>query len=178
MGNLLFITQCFCLTIMVIVVIYGFTVFFGAPYVPSLASELCKMFKKLYPLDSKDFLIDMGSGDGIVLKVASEEFGAKSLGIELHPVLSFLSRIRLRKIRPLPKIICQNYNKIKFPKETTVIYTFSDSKDIKKIYEKIQAEATRLQKTLYFISNGFEVPELKVEKTYSSFFLYKIKPQK
>lgn len=170
------IVQISLIAIMVIAVIFGITVFFGAPYVPSLASELKKMFKKLYPLNSKDLLIDMGSGDGIVLKIASEEFGAKALGIELHPVLSFLSRIRLRKIRPLPKVVCQNYLNFVFPPETTVVYTFSDSRDIEKIYQKVQSEATRLKKNLYFISNGFELPGVKYEKQYSSFFLYQLKP--
>lgn len=176
MNDLLKLMQIFCLVIMGIVMFFGITVFFGAPYVPSLADELRKMFKKLYPLSKKDLLIDMGSGDGIVLEVGAE-FGAKTLGIELHPVLSFLSRIRLRKIRPLPKVVCKNYLDFKFPPETTIIYTFSDSKDINKIYLKIQKEATRLKKNLYFISNGFEIPNIKYEKTYSSFFLYLVKPQ-
>ena len=66
------IMQISLVVIMAVVVIFGITVLFGAPYVPSLASELRKMFKKLYPLSSKDLLIDMGSGDGIVLKVGAE----------------------------------------------------------------------------------------------------------
>ena len=176
MDNLLQLMQIFCFIIMALALVFGITVLFGAPYVPSLASELSKMFKKLYPLGPKDFLIDMGSGDGIVLKVASEEFGARALGVELHPVLSFLSRIRLRKIKPLPKIVCQNYLNFSFPKETTVIYTFSDSRDVDKIYQKIQKEANRLNKELYFISNGFAAEGAKIEKQYSSFYLYLVKP--
>ena len=150
MDDFFRLTQAIIFIIMAIVIIFGITVFFGAPYVPSLSSELTKMFKKLYPLSKKDLLIDMGSGDGIVLKVAAR-FGAQAIGIELHPVLSF-----------------------PFPPETTVVYTFSDSKDINKIYQKIESEAKRLNKDLYFISNGFEVPGKKYEKIYSSFYLYKI----
>lgn len=176
-GNFFQIVHVFSLIIMGIAIVFGITVFFGAPYVPSLESEIRKMFKKLYPLGKQDFLIDMGSGDGIVLKVGAE-MGAQTLGIELHPVLSFLSRIRLRKIRPLPKVVCQNYLNYKFPKETTVVYTFSDSKDVEKIFQKIQKEATRLNKELYFISNAFEVPGVKHQKLYHSFYLYKVKPKK
>ena len=69
----------FSLIIMGIAVVFGTTVLFGAPYVPSLESEIRKMFKKLYPLSKQDFLIDMGSGDGIVLKVGAE-MGAQTLG--------------------------------------------------------------------------------------------------
>ena len=176
MDDLFKLMQIFCLVIMGIVMFFGITVFFGAPYVPSLADELRKMFKKLYPLNKKDLLIDMGSGDGVVLKVGAE-MGAQTLGVELHPVLSFLSRIRLRKIRPLPKVVCQNYLNYKFPENTTVVYTFSDSRDVEKIFQKVQQEATRLGKELYFISNAFDIPGVKYEKLYHSFYLYKVKPK-
>lgn len=177
MDDFFHLVQTIIIIIMSIVIIFGITVFFGAPYVPSLEGELIKMFKKLYSLSKKDLLIDMGSGDGIVLKVATG-FGAKAIGIELHPVLSFLSRLRLRKLIPKAKVVCQNYLNFPFPPETTVIYTFSDSRDIKKIYTKIKSEAERLQKDLYFISNGFEVPGVKHEKEYSSFYLYKVTVKK
>ncbi len=177
MNDFFRLTQTIITIIMTIVIIFGLTVFFGAPYVPSLSRELLKMFKKLYPLSKKDLLIDMGAGDGIVLKVAAG-FGAKAIGIELHPVLSFLSRIRLRKLGSAAKVVCQNYLDFPFPPETTVVYTFSDSKDIEKIYTKVKSEAKRLKKDLYFISNGFEVPGVKHEKTYSSFYLYKVVAEK
>ena len=112
----------------------------------------------------------------MVLKVGAE-MGAQTLGVELHPVLSFLSRIRLRKIRPLPKVVCQNYLNYKFPENTTVVYTFSDSRDVEKIFQKVQQEATRLGKELYFISNAFDIPGVKYEKLYHSFYLYKVKPK-
>jgi len=84
--------------IIAIVVFLGFTAFFGAPYVPSLPSELRKAFSKLYKLGSSDLLIDLGAGDGVVQKIASGEFGAKSVGVELNPLLVLIARFRLRKI--------------------------------------------------------------------------------
>ena len=80
----------------ILTIILSFTAFFGAPYVPSLKSELKKAFTKLYPLSEKDTLIDLGAGDGVVLKVASE-FKAKGIGIELNPVFALISKFRLRK---------------------------------------------------------------------------------
>lgn len=176
-SNFFQIVYILSLIIMGLAFVFGITVFFGAPYVPSLEAEIRKMFKKLYPLSKKDLLIDMGSGDGVVLKVGAE-MGAQTLGIEIHPVLSFLSRIRLRKIKPLPKVVCQNYLNYKFPKKTTVVYTFSESRDVVKIFQKVQQEATRLGKELYFISNAFDIPGVKYEKLYHSFYLYKVKPKK
>ena len=164
--------------VMAVVLIFGITVIFGAPYVPSLKSELRKMFKHLYKLSSKDLLIDLGSGDGVVLKVASEDFGAQTLGYEIHPVLSLLSRLRLRKIRHLAKVKTQNIYTAKFPEQTTVVYVFGDSKDIVKLVQKVQSEATRLSKSLHLISNGFEVPGHKIVKTYRTYYLYLIDPEK
>ena len=45
-----------------IVVIFGFVVCRGAPYVPSRKRELAVAFDQLYPLGSKDVLVDIGAG--------------------------------------------------------------------------------------------------------------------
>ena len=58
-SNFFQIIHILSLIIMGLAFIFGITVFFGAPYVPSLEAEIRKMFKKLYPLSKKDLLIDM-----------------------------------------------------------------------------------------------------------------------
>ncbi|MBP5675096.1 hypothetical protein J6W91_02070 [Candidatus Saccharibacteria bacterium] len=156
-----------------LILLFGFTAFTGAPYVPSLKSEIKKAFTKLYPLSKKDFLIDLGAGDGIVQKIASK-YGAKSVGIELNPIIALIAIIRLRKLKNA-KIVCKNFYSYEFPEETTVVYVFGDSRDIEKIKEKIENEATRLKKPLYIISNGFEFPGLKKIKTVGAYHLYKTK---
>lgn len=156
----------------IIVLVFGFTAFTGAPYVPSLKTEIKKAFTDLYLLSKKDLLIDLGAGDGIVQKIASE-FSAKSVGIELNPIIALIAKIRLRKYKNA-KVICKNFYKYDFPKETTVVYVFGDSRDIKKITKKIESESKRLKKPLHVISNGFELPGYKVVKTVSAYKLYKI----
>ena len=157
----------------ILVLILGFTTFFGAPYVPSFKSELIKAFTKLYKLSSKDLLIDLGAGDGVVQKTASQ-YGAKSIGIELNPILALIAKFRLRKIEDA-KIITKNFYNYEFPDETTVVYVFGDSRDIEKIKKKIEAESKRLKKDLYVISNGFEFHGYTAEKQVGSYHLYKIK---
>lgn len=155
----------------VLVLLFGFTAFFGAPYVPSLKSELEKAFTKLYPLSKKDMLIDLGAGDGIVQKVAGK-YGAKSVGIELNPIIALIAKFRLRKTKNA-KIVCKNFYSYEFPKEATVVYIFGDSRDIGKITKKVEDEAKRIKKPLFIISNGFEIPGYKEIKTVSSYRLYK-----
>ena len=158
--------------IVILVLLFGFTAFFGAPYVPSLKTEVEKAFTKLYKLSEKDLLIDLGAGDGIVQKVASSK-KAKSIGIELSPIIAMIAKFRLRKCKDA-KIVCKNFYDFKFPKETTVVYVFGDSRDIEKITKKIESESKYLRKPLFVISNGFELPGYKNIKKVSSYYLYKI----
>ena len=136
-------------------------------------SELKKAFTKLYPLSEKDTLIDLGAGDGVVLKVASE-FKAKGIGIELNPVFALISKFRLRKIKNT-KILTKNFYNYEFPEETTAVYIFGDSRDIEKITRKIEREAKRLKKSIYVISNGFRLPSHKPIKHVGAYYLYRIK---
>ncbi len=159
--------------ILILVVLFGFTAFTGAPYVPSLKSEIKKAFTKLYRISSKDFLIDLGAGDGIVQKIASE-YGAKSVGIELNPIIATIAKIRLRKIKNA-KIVTKNFYNYKFPRETTVVYVFGDSRDLSKIFKKIEKEAKRLSKTLKVISYGFETKDYELLKKAGAYFLYEVR---
>ena len=155
-----------------IIIVLGFTAFFGAPYVPSLKTELEKAFTKLYKISEKDLLIDLGAGDGIVQKTAAKH-GTKSIGIELNPLLALIAKVRLRKYKNA-KIVTKNFYNFHFPKETTVVYVFGDSRDIKKITQKIENEAKQLKKSLFVISNGFELPGYKPEKQVGAYYLFKI----
>ena len=79
----------------IIIAAFLLTVLFGAPYVPTHKKDLIKLFESI-ALSEKDILVDIGSGDGIVLKIASD-FGAKSISFEINPFLVLVSKLRLRK---------------------------------------------------------------------------------
>ena len=158
------------LIIVIIILALTFTAFTGAPYVPSRKQDLKVAFEELYPLSKNDTLIDLGAGDGTVLK-AAKEYQAKTIGIELNPILALIAKIRTKS-----KIICRNFYRYNFPKETTVVYLFGDSRDILKMYAKVEGEAKRLQKTIYLISLGFPVPNQKIKKQKGAYYLYQISP--
>src|SRR5579863_3157455 len=73
-------------TLGLIVLIFGIVVFRGAPYVPSHRRFARAAFRTLYPLSDKDVLVDLGSGDGIILRLAAER-GARAVGYEINPIL-------------------------------------------------------------------------------------------
>ena len=155
-----------------ILLVFCLMAFTGAPYVPSMKKELKIAFKELYPLSKKDYLVDLGSGDGIVLKIANQ-FGAKALGIELNPFLAFFTKLRFRK-NPDIKISDDNLFVANFPQETTVVYVFGDDRDIEKIAKAIQKQTVKLGHSLFLISHAFTIPGLKPLKQHRAYFLYKI----
>lgn len=155
----------------VLVVLFGFVVFRGAPYVPSKTRDLAHAFDELYPLGSDDTLVDIGSGDGIVLRLAAKR-GAHAIGYELNPLLVCISWLLARGNKKIEAHVA-DFWRVKFPPETTVVYTFGDTRDITKMAQLVRHEATRLRKPLYFISYGFSVPGETPVKASGAHFLYK-----
>ncbi len=157
-----------------IIVAAGFTALFGAPYVPSKRKDIRQAFTALYPLTARDTLVDLGSGDGTVLRVA-REFGATAVGYELHPVLTLISRMLARGDKK--QIVQQaNYWRVQFPGQTTVVYAFSDGRDIQKTYQLVQRQATHLGRALVLITYGFAVPGVAAHATHRAYFLYTVQP--
>jgi hypothetical protein len=157
-----------------IVLAFGFVVFWGAPYVPSKKKDLQRALDELYPIGKEDVLIDIGSGDGVVLRAAARR-GARAIGYELNPILVGLTRWLSRK-QPGVRAIVANFWLVRLPAETTVIYVFAVSRDIVKLSRKLDQEATRLGKTLNVITYGCEIPERSAIKTVGAHNLYKFPP--
>ena len=157
-----------------IVVSIGFVAFLGAPYVPSKRKDIDRAFTELYQLDHSDLLIDIGAGDGVVLREASKR-GAHAIGYEIHPVLVAIAKLLSRSDDKV-MVVLANFWAVEMPANTTVVYTFGDGRDIAKMYRKVQQEATRIGRELSFISYAFEVPGVKLHKSIGAHHLYKVKP--
>lgn len=162
------------LAVFVTVVIFGFSVFRGSPYVPSHKSDVIRSLTELYKLSNKDVLVDIGSGDGVVLREAAK-IGARAIGYEINPILVLVSR--------LLSIGCKKVN-IKFadfwlsslPKETTVIYVFTASRDIKSIIKKIQKETNKLRQPIHLISYGAKLGDMRMVNSIGAHHLYVFNP--
>lgn len=161
--------------VVILVLVFGFVVFRGAPYVPTRKRDLERAFTELYPLGESDVLVDIGSGDGIVLRQAAK-CGARAIGYELNPFLVLISKFLARPYGTLVTTRLADFWLIELPAEVTIVYTFGESRDIRKMYNKVVQDATRLHKTIYFMSYGFAVPAAKpVARNYAA-FLYKVSP--
>lgn len=156
----------------IVVLLFGFVVFWGAPYVPSKRRELEKMFTDLYSLTPSDTLLDLGSGDGIVLRQASRQ-GAQAVGYELNPLLVWVSRWLSRRDTRV-RVELADIWRTPFPDSTTVVYIFAESRDIKKLTKKIEHEAQQLARDLWVISFGFALPGYTPHRTCRAYQLYRV----
>ena len=157
------------------VVLLGFTAFFGAPYVPSRNPEMERAFKKLYPLGKNDLLVDLGCGNGKVLKMASK-FGARGIGIELNPLFFLIAKLRTRG----DEKICIKFGdmfRMKLPDETTVLYVFGVERDGERLFRHLESEARRIGHDLVLISYATPVKKHHPDREFEAYYLYRVKTQ-
>jgi len=158
-----------------LILFFGVIVFIGAPYVPSRKKDLKQAFEKLYKLNSSDMLVDLGSGDGKVLKLASQ-FGASSLGYELNPILLLISKFNLRNVQSA-KVEWKNcWTKV--PIKTTIIYAFVVTRDVPKLENVIIKSLAGRTKPIYVMTygSGLRKEFSKPVSTIGAHNLYKLEP--
>ena len=157
-----------------VVLLFGFVVARGAPYVPSHRRYVRLAFRDLYDLSDKDVLVDLGSGDGIVLRLAAER-GARAIGYELNPVLVLVSKL-LARGNPLVSTKVADFWLIDLPQETTVVYAFSVSRDIAKLEKKLQQTATKNGHAVWLITYGAKPKSLQPVRELHAHTLYRFEP--
>ncbi len=157
-----------------LVLLFGWVVFCGAPYVPSQKKYIARAFTSLYQLDRNDVLLDIGSGGGVVLRMASKR-AAKAIGYEINPALVIISKLLSIHNKKVQIHLADLWKK-NIPDDTTVIYVFAVSRDINKILIKIQNEANRLSRSLKVISYGSGFDNIKPDKELDAYRLYTVRP--
>jgi hypothetical protein len=63
------------------------------PYFPTQEDDMALIIKSL-DLSKTDTLYDLGSGDGKILLRAAQKSNAKVVGIEIHPLLVFVTHVK------------------------------------------------------------------------------------
>lgn len=156
--------------------IFLLTAVVGAPYVPTHRKQVRRAFSELRALNRSDTLVDMGSGDGVVLAEALAAGVGQAVGYEINPFLVVISRFRLRGRYQNTRITTANFWRTPFPSDTTVVYTFGETRDIAKMYDRVQSEADRLGREIDFISYAFTVPGKVVLSQVGAHYLYRVTP--
>ena len=146
----------------------------GAPYVPSHRKYAQLALSELYQLTSKDVLVDLGSGDGIVLRLAAAR-GARAIGYELNPVLVLISKLLARGNEQITTKVA-DFWLVDLPEETTIVYAFSVSRDIVKLEKKLQQTATKNGHAVWLITYGAKPKILQPVRELHAHALYRFEP--
>lgn len=158
-----------------LVLLFGFVVVRGAPYVPSHHNYARKSLSQLYVLSAKDTLVDLGSGDGIILRIAAEK-GAKAVGYELNPILVAITKLLSWNDKRV-RVRTADYWRVGLPSETTIVYAFVVSRDVKKLEKKMQQWANGLGHELKLMTYGSKLPVKKADKELDAHTLYTFAPE-
>lgn len=151
-----------------VILLFGFVLFFGAPYLPTLHRQQQAALDML-ELKPGQTLLELGSGDGRMLAAAAQR-GIKSIGYELNPLLVAYSWLITRRYRRLVTVKWANFWRTTIP-EADGMYVFLLDRYMSKLYKKITQE---IGKPIKLVSFAFEIPEVKHTKEKSGLYLYVI----
>ena len=135
-----------------------------APFVPSPETVVEKMLR-LAEVKPGDTVYDLGCGDGRIILMAAQKFGANAVGVELDPDLykQTSEKIKELKLQDKVKIIHGDLLKVDLTPATVVtLYLLTSANEkLKPNLEKFLRKGARV------VSHDFEVPGWKAEKTES-----------
>lgn len=155
------------LLLAVAILLLGFVVFFGPPYLPTMRRNIDSAFD-LLELKPGQTLLDLGSGDGRVL-IAAARRGINAVGIELSPVLFVLSWLRTRRYRSRVRVVWGNYFAVTWP-PADAVFTFMIPRQMARLDRAI--ENWRGTKEVRLASFAFAVPGKKSAAAKNGVFLY------
>lgn len=154
------------IAIILTILTFGFVILFGAPFLPTLSAQTNEALD-LLDLKPGQTLVELGSGDGRVLRAAADR-GIYATGYELNPILVIWSKLACFKKRKYITVHWKNYWRHKLP-PTDGVYVFLLQKYMKKLDKKITQESTNDVK---LVSYAFTIPGKKPNRISNGLYLY------
>ena len=154
--------------IILLLVIFSFSlaIFFGPPYLPIFNNRLAQIIE-LGQLKPGDRLIDLGCGDGRLLRYAAKR-GIQVIGYEINPILFFICWLTTRRYSQNVTLIFGNFWQKDFV-EAEVVYVFLLPRLMTKLAKKLDDYS---YKPVKLISFSFIIPNRKIIKKMNNLFLY------
>ncbi len=147
--------------------------FLGAPFVPTF-NNLDEIFKKA-KLKKGQVFMDLGSGDGRVVRKAVKNYGVYGIGIEINPYLVVYANLAA-KLENLTNIQFKRQSLFEVDLEKAdIIFVFLKPNMLKKLAPKL----TKCKKGSLIIAQGFQIPGWdkylvdKIERKVFSTYFYK-----
>lgn len=141
---------------LIVFVFFGLlTDFLGAPFVPTSSKMIHDILEKANLKKGQTF-IELGSGDGRVVRFAVKHYGVSGIGIEFHPLLVWYSNF-VSKITGLKNITFKRQNFFSTDlSKANVLFLFLLPKALRKLRPKILKEC---KKGTLVISHGFKIED-------------------
>jgi 16S rRNA A1518/A1519 N6-dimethyltransferase RsmA/KsgA/DIM1 with predicted DNA glycosylase/AP lyase activity len=154
----------------VVVLLFGFVVWFGAPYLPTLRAQTDEALD-LLDLAPGQTLLELGCGDGRVMRAAAQR-GLKVIGYELNPLLVIVAWLATLRYRRQVRVVWGNFWHGTLP-PADGIFVFLLDKYMAKLDKKVTQE--QQGRVVKLVSFAFQIPDHKPTKTSKGLFLYKYK---
>lgn len=149
-----------------IVFLIGFIVFVtfliyssikGAPYVPTHSKEADTILKEA-DLKKGQYFIELGSGDGRLVRKAAKTYGVHAVGVDINPTLIWYSKFLsfVESVRNT-SFIREDLFKTRL-NNADVVYLFLMPELLEKLTPTLKKD---LKKGALVISHGFALPHLK-----------------
>jgi 16S rRNA A1518/A1519 N6-dimethyltransferase RsmA/KsgA/DIM1 with predicted DNA glycosylase/AP lyase activity len=149
------------------VLTFGLVVLRGAPYLPTLRKSL-EQALDLLELKEGDTLLELGSGDGRMLRLAAER-GIYSIGYELNPLLVLWTRIRHWRYRRYITVKWADFWLADWP-PSDGMYVFLLDRYMSKLHKSIIHYIGK--RSYKVVSNSFMITEKKPKKSLGTLYLY------
>jgi hypothetical protein len=138
----------------------------GAPYVPILRRD-SRPLLDLSGLKAGQTLVDLGSGDGQLLRAAAAR-GIHGIGYEINPIMVIISRLVCWRYRRLVTIHQANLWNVKLPPADT-IYVFLMPRFMERLNTKLEHEITRPTQVISYV---FEIPGRRATAHGANAYIY------
>lgn len=157
-----------------LILLFGFVVLFGAPYLPTLKKQV-ESGLDLLDLQPGETVLELGCGDGRVLKAAARR-NLKAVGYELNPLLALVARLHTWRYRKHVKVIWGDYWRTTWP-PAEGIFVFLLDKYMVKLDKKITQDfQKKYRKPVKLVSFAFQIPHKRPAAQRHGLYLYEYHP--
>ena len=142
----------------------------GAQYVPTPMNTARRMLK-LANVQRGETVYDLGSGEGRLLMIAAQEFGAKAIGVEIDPFRYWLTRLKIKWAKMGDVVSVKRGNLFDVDlRDADVVMIYLLPKANAKLAPKLLNE---LKPSARVVCHAFPIPDWKMAKVEEELMMYR-----
>lgn len=150
----------------VLVVFFGLVIMSGAPYVPTLKSQIDSALD-LLSLKKGQLLVELGAGDGRVALTAAKR-GWIARGYEINPLLCLIGKARCLSYRGRVKVHCRDMWGSDLS-QCDGVFVFGAKHMMQRLSDKLEHE---LRPGAKVVSFAYKLPGKEPARYHNGIYLY------